>query len=111
MMMRPTYTLYDYSFMPFGSKSASLNGDRHGEPPFHMRWSHNTRQPGSIFYSDQCLDQVMGNPNVLEIGWIIEPPWKSGPYDTASLLHNQFDFILTYHRLGYRQCDEHTPCH
>jgi hypothetical protein len=98
--MKPTYTLYDHSFLPFGSKSASLDGDRHGEAPTYFEWSHNIRYPGNIFYSDQALSQVQQNPHVLEIGWIIEPPWKSGPYDTASALHDRFDYVLTYHRTG-----------
>lgn len=98
--MKPTYTLYDHSFTPFGFHSASLGGDRRGESPRSFQWSANTRYPGNIFYSDQALRQVQGNPQVLEIGWIIEPPWKSEPYDAANELHNHFDYILTYHRSG-----------
>lgn len=89
------YTLVDSSFYPFGSRSISMDGDRHGETPRSFKWSVH-RQPGTIFYTDIRLSEVKHYSNTLEIALLIEPSWKPSPYETAQRLSNAFDYILSY---------------
>jgi hypothetical protein len=90
--------LIDGSFFP-RERSATLAGDNSGLGPAHFEW---TAEPtgGVTFYTDVCLEQAVDAPG-RKVAWLLEPPWKPNAYETAWKLREHFDYILTYHHIGW----------
>lgn len=97
--MKPTYTLFDSSFLPFGNNSLSLGGERCGEHPVSFEW-RSVRQPGTVFYTDIRLSECKPKSNVLNVALIVEPWWKPSHYEYARAYSDRFDYILS-HRHNY----------
>ena len=99
-MTKPQYTIFDSSFLPFGSHSLSFGGDRRGESPRSFDWVPNIRVPGPIFYTDIRLRDVTQHKQFMckKIALLIEPTWKPSHYREAERLSSHFDYILSHNR-------------
>lgn len=102
---KPSVSIVDSFFFPFGLGSVGLGGDRKGEEPQAFRWTAD-RGSGPTFYTDIRLAEAERNPDVTQIAWLIEPTWKPAHYKNALRLKDRFDYILSY-LSGYFPPDKH----